>query len=318
MTRSNRRKLRGQATVELALGLLVFVTVLVFGIHFAEVSYMSMRVQQSAHYALMNTTGHQTHQRVDDPNIPSGGRSWISTIPGRTTNLTQQRFDDFDAVRTGTTNSVQQVLTQIRNLDVTCTVDPSIGYLPNGEGLEMISEVFWDEGGVRCGAQATIGIYNFPRNFFDGNWNFSNRNYAAAQENYRICATPRSANGQCGQFPVLLGDWSLQSAAESDSHDLFRGGNEAFANVVEKAFDLQGGGGTCPAAAALMEAVAGSAPADACSFAFSYQGVPGYVQDIRGAAVGPGNGWNTSGVPLGLTRALNNETFLGVPASRRF
>jgi hypothetical protein len=61
-----RREERGQGTVELAIGLLVFVTVLIFGIHFAELSFLSLKTTEAASYAIWDSTGRRVHRF--DPN----------------------------------------------------------------------------------------------------------------------------------------------------------------------------------------------------------------------------------------------------------
>ncbi|MFY0582594.1 hypothetical protein ACN28S_57375 [Cystobacter fuscus] len=52
---------RGQALVETALGTMVFVTILVFGIYFAEVGALTLKVQEAANFALWEATGHVQH-----------------------------------------------------------------------------------------------------------------------------------------------------------------------------------------------------------------------------------------------------------------
>ena len=58
----------GQATVELALGLLVFVTVLLFGIHFAEVGWLSLKVQEAGAWAMWEAAG--ANMRWPGPSPP--------------------------------------------------------------------------------------------------------------------------------------------------------------------------------------------------------------------------------------------------------
>ena len=52
---------RGQSAVELALASLIFVTVLIFGIHFSEVGYLSLKVQEAANAALWDVTAMKMH-----------------------------------------------------------------------------------------------------------------------------------------------------------------------------------------------------------------------------------------------------------------
>src|SRR5207249_4993558 len=62
--RSPRRRARlvaGQAAAEAAIGMLVFVTVLMFGLHFAEVGYLTVKIQEAANGALWDTTAKKMH-----------------------------------------------------------------------------------------------------------------------------------------------------------------------------------------------------------------------------------------------------------------
>ena len=52
---------RGQGTVEIALGSLLVVTVLMFGIHFGEVLFMSIKVQEAANSAQWDATSMKLH-----------------------------------------------------------------------------------------------------------------------------------------------------------------------------------------------------------------------------------------------------------------
>src|SRR5262249_1175943 len=52
---------RGQAVVELALGSTVLVTVIAFGIYFAEVTFEGMKVEEAANSALFDTTDYKHH-----------------------------------------------------------------------------------------------------------------------------------------------------------------------------------------------------------------------------------------------------------------
>ena len=63
---------RGQATVELALGLLIFVTVLIFGIHFAEMGFLSLKVTEASASAIWDATAYQTHSKLPNSNPRAG------------------------------------------------------------------------------------------------------------------------------------------------------------------------------------------------------------------------------------------------------
>lgn len=301
-----RRARRGQATVELALSMLVFVTVLAFGIHFAEISYLSMRVQQAAAFAIYDLTGQRAHERGSDMRR-------TSTIAGLASSETRRRFRDFEALSGGDHNAapVTHVFTRIDNMDITCRNETSISYETSVPVLGLLTPNPFDgsRGGVRCTAQATVNITPaFPRNFFDGEWGFRTANYAGSRTSYQVCATPRASNGQCGDFGILTGDFSLQRPSESRSVDLFSNGNDIYRGIVSTA----AGPVSCPMALALSAATVLTAQPLACGFQMSYRGVEhNYRQNIRSAHNGSTN-WITGGTNSRRDMSNRNRTFLGV------
>ncbi|MBS1150350.1 MAG: putative pilus biosis operon protein, partial [Myxococcaceae bacterium] len=52
---------RGQAIVESVLGILVFISVLMFGLHFADVTFTQMKVTEAAQSAVWDSTAGQMH-----------------------------------------------------------------------------------------------------------------------------------------------------------------------------------------------------------------------------------------------------------------
>ncbi len=285
---------RGQATVELALGLMVFVVVLAFGIHFAEVGYLSTRVQQAAAFAVYDAIGQRAHENGDDLSLSS-------SIPGLVTEQTRRYFRDFDANRGSEhdARSVRHVFTAVDALKAQCRLERSISYIPtNPFSAATPSPYDGSRGGIACGVRATVQLLpGIPRGVLE-------------RDEYTVCATPRSIDGQCGRFGLLVGDFSLQGARESRSNDLFRRSNPAYNGLVEKAF----GPGGCPVAQNAALTIAGAFSPDACAFQFSYQGVErDYQQDIRAAHAGPIK-WNTGGTQ-GRRVIRDPQTLFGV---RRF
>ena len=301
---------RGQAVVELALSMLVFITVLVFGIHFAEVSYLSVRVQEAAAFAIYDATGQRTHEKGNQRFNLS------STAPGLSTSEARKKWGDFEANSGGdwANAKVSHVFTEIDQIynGITCRKETSINYSTSIPVVGVVTPNPFsggdNEGGMRCTASAQVSIApGFPKKFFDGKWNLKSDHYAGNATSYKICATPRSVNGQCGEFGLLIGDFSLQGVAESKSHDLYSGGNDDYKNLVNDAMGLT----ACVAAQALSLGVAFTASYDACSFHFSYMGVEkNYKQNINSVHTGPTQ-WITGGT--NTKRQINNpRTYLGV------
>lgn len=312
-TRSSRRlphgAPRGQATLELALGMLLFITVLAFGIHFAEVGYLSMRVQQAAAFAIYDATGQRVHNEGD--NWGPGGNMY--GVAGLSTSEARKRFRDFEALTGGDHNAapVTHVFTSIDQMQIQCTNENSISYSTSPPLLGLLTPNPFDgsRGGLKCTASATVNLTPaFPRNFFDGEWGLRTANYAGSRTSYRVCATPRAANGNCGQFGILLGDFSLQGPTESRSVDLFSNGNPTYRDLVSSA----AGPVSCPAALALSGAIALTAQPFACSFQMSYRGVEhNYRQNIRSAHTGDRT-WITGGTNSRRNPSNNQRTYLGV------
>ena len=102
--KASKASQRGQGTTELALGLLLFVTVLIFGIHFAEIGYLSLKVQESATSALWDTTSAKMHELPK--NFDALTQLIDSNKPGQ---LATERYKDFDgrASKQGRTKVVQ-------------------------------------------------------------------------------------------------------------------------------------------------------------------------------------------------------------------
>lgn len=198
---------RGQATVELALGLMVFVTVLLFGIHFAEIGYLSTKVTEANASALWHATAAKMHTLPGDfgdlDSLISGNK------PGQEA---QGLYADFDG-RTSTSdgNEEAQVFTRATGMQVRCEAGgPSFQPVGTTEG------VFRDTGGMVCRSEANFQVLPvFPRSFLDSGQGafFKERHYAAT--NLTICGVNRGGNGGCqGQFAILLDDWGLATEDE--------------------------------------------------------------------------------------------------------
>lgn len=283
---------RGQAVVELALGMLVFITILAFGIHFAEVSYMSIRVQQAAAFALYDATAQRAHEQ--------GNVSKFGTIAGLATQEARKRWKDFEANTgaAGASAKMSHVFTEIDGMFIQCTNEDSIKYstsvLTNPLTPNPYSAL--DRGGIKCTARAQISVApGFPKDFFDNEWNLKSKHYAGDKLQYTVCATPRATNGTCGFFGLLVGDYSLQGREESASQDLFKDKNDAGDKSYRKVADEATGLITCAASMALSGTIAWTASPEACSFQFSYKGVEkNYTQDLGDVHTGAKR-WNTAG-----------------------
>jgi hypothetical protein len=207
--RSRRRAPRGQSLVELVLALLVFVTVLMFGIHFAEIGYLSVKVTEASHSALLDTTGHKLHSWPSNNN-PSDRAAEIAAAEAT------ERYRDFDS-RTSTAHGdgLAQVFTRVSGLNVTCRTGsgPTFGPSP------LTSVAYEDAGGLSCQSQALVepvGAYTLTRKFMEGPQGFFSQPHLLRPEPFRVCGMGRARGGVCtGRLTMALDDWGLSGDAES-------------------------------------------------------------------------------------------------------
>ena len=192
--------------VELALGLLVFITILVFGIHFAEVGYLSLKVTEANASALWHATAAKGHLL---PNDFSDVDNLISSNkPGQ---AATDLYSDFDG-RTSTTGGSEsvQLFTKGQGMQVTCQAGG-----PSFAPVATTTGVFKDTGGMVCKSEAVLQVLPiFPRSFMDNGSGafFKKKNYDA--NDLPVCGVNRAKGGCQGQFAILLDDWGLETGQE--------------------------------------------------------------------------------------------------------
>src|SRR2546423_7663414 len=128
---------RGQAAVETVLGALVFITILIVGIHFAEVGFMALRVQEAAVSPLWDSTAFRVH-KMDNGADPAMVADYAA-LPGLPTAVGSDaaaRYADWDG-RTSTPGpaTVSAVYTRLGPVVNGCYRDDRIYFdLPRGSG----------------------------------------------------------------------------------------------------------------------------------------------------------------------------------------
>jgi hypothetical protein len=247
---------RGQGTVELALGSLIFLTVLFFGIHFGEIGMMKLRVQQAGASALWETTGFRTH-RLD---APVGSPPQFFSAPevrdtnGRTSEeAAQLRYQDFEGSSNGGSTTFTQVMTRGASLTVTCTPTP-ISPLPNTDAFNRLRASYTlpvvggrEADGMACSASAQLQVWGLPRSFQEdsrggGFFKVAHSMVPVIQ----VCAFGRARGGVCdGKVLMALDDWGLAGSDPSmgrelevckDNCVLTGGGNQAYKRTVERLY----------------------------------------------------------------------------------
>lgn len=223
---------RGQGTTELALGLLLFVTVLIFGIHFSEIGYLSLKVHEATTSALWDTTSAKMHELPR--NFDALTQLIDSDKPGQ---LATERYRDFDG-RTSKQGRarVVQLFTSAEGLNVTCGAENSIFFRPS---VSTNGSVYRNVGGMRCNAEAELSpVRKFTRRFLDRGRGafFEVPHYAAGA--IPVCGLGRAKNGQCsGGVGILLDDWALSSRAESRECVLLNCQNRAYYDSAQQVYN---------------------------------------------------------------------------------
>ncbi len=231
VTRTNAN-VRGQAIVESVLGILVFISVAMWGIHFAEVTFTSMKVTEAAQSAVWDSTSGQMHVLPPGFNF-SGASANVTAAAGNANG----RYADFDGRTAATPSATPKGIFSSAapgSMSIQCRTgngfDQSAGHV-----ALLIHEllVYRDNGGMRCNAEAfvdpmgtmKVGAFLEGANGFFG----KSQNAARAQRTgsvtqtagYKVCAVnrPNGINGNCrGSFEMLIDDWGMASGGnEEDS-----------------------------------------------------------------------------------------------------
>ncbi|HEX8705784.1 MAG TPA: TadE family protein [Myxococcaceae bacterium] len=201
---STRSKSRGQAAVELALGIIVFIAILLFGIHFAEIGYLSVKVTEANASALWHATAAKNHTLPG--NFSDVNNLISSNRPGQ---VATGIYSDFDSRSSGGSGATQ-LLTRGQGLQVTCSAGG-----PSFAPVATTDAVFSDTGGMLCRSEATLQVLPlFPRSFLDSGQGSFFKEQLYRGNNLSICGVNRARGGCQGQFGILLDDWALATGDE--------------------------------------------------------------------------------------------------------
>lgn len=350
---TSRHAPRGQSTVELALGLIVFVTILLFGIHFAEVGYLPLKVHEAAVSPLWDATAFRVHRMLGQEDH-IGDFSAFSSIAPQVMADAQERYSDFDG-RSSTRlarTSVSQVFTRIDGMEVRCKRDDDVqfdlprsqrpalkqpeegtfGTYPPGQSTgsandTVLQGIYENVGGMSCTAEAHVeGLPTLTRTFLEGANGFFQVKHVAKRLDMKACASGRAVGGKCkGRYGILLGDFGFTDP-ENTGHcplqperpDTPCNDNRAFYYASMKVFDNnQRSAGND--SSKFAQFFAGFSPIDESGFFMSYRGEEdGYVE--RDTPPGEAKDEmdrprDTGGIEHKPTpvRRPSNKCFLGLP-----
>ena len=302
----------GQATLELALGMIVFVTVLMFGIHFAEVGYLSLKIHEAAVSPLWDSTALRVHRMVPSE-TQIGDFSTLPSIPTDVMANANARYSDFDG-RTSTTGSrstVDQVFTRIDNMQVRCQLEPRVEFdvprsarplmhapqagdfstvppQPIGSSTQSVLDgVYENKGGISCSAEAHLEtLPTLPTRFLEGANGFFTQQHGK-RLNMKACAMGRAHDGKCqGSYAILLGDFAFADTEVSgecplqpEKPNIPCGENPAFYDAAMKVFD-NNNRSAGRASSEFAEHFVGYSPIDERGFFMSYRGEEdGYIEN---------------------------------------
>ncbi len=305
------RRARGQATVELALGAVVFVAVLLVGIHFAEVAWLSLKVQEAQAFA----TWEATHRRVQTRELSGATTEAPFTATLDDTSGVEadarRRYRDFNGLTSSQGSPViTQALTQGRGLDVECHEEGRLTF----EATRTAQILYYDVGGVACTSRATINAIRIPEAFLQKDEGGFFRAKLFKNQPLLACGMGLPVGAACeGSLAVLTNDWGFVGDETKECKLDCR--SSAYRGAVNTIF--AGGGWT--KGREFAEAFAGPVPAggDATAFHFSFSGVESsHVQYVLPEPGGEekfltgGPGVSDGMVPRNTTGV---KCFLGVP-----
>ncbi len=286
---------RGAAVVETALGITVLVTVILFGVHFSEVMWISMKAQEAMAAAKWDATSLRIH------NLP-GDYKPVQSVPENTAKAATERYRDYDG-RSSTRRSGQTGLklsnTQAGELEVTCELATDVRY-PLGPLPPRLGAVYQDAGGIKCKAQADAWLIRIPERFADASGSLFKEKHVTGknQGQYRACSFGKPFAKDCPEGPTLmLGDWGLAGYDEGQECWLSAMEdcpNMAYYRSVQKAYEV-GGKAKGTAAMVLARSVVGQVPIDPNQFWFSFRGEESQFLECTPPTMGHGpNKFETS------------------------
>ena len=183
----------------MALGLLVFVTVLLFGIHFAELGYLSQKVHEAEAAAIWDSTAYRAYE--------FGGWTDSQRIAAPAAELnTTQRYQDWDGRASVARTAPKLALTRAEPLFVSCARD-TLAY-----PLGALAPTFGEAGDVRCSAEGDATAFRVPRSFAEGANGFFKAAHkgTSAANPMHLCGSGRPVGNACpGKLSILLGDFAL-------------------------------------------------------------------------------------------------------------
>lgn len=200
--------------VEATLGIIAFIAVLLAGIYFAEVGYLSLEATEAATEPLWDATARRMHDFNDGTFTQRSEVEAAAAIA-----QTRQR-------------GATQVFAR--------STAPALACRGSGVGLSYpvapAVPVLVDQGGMACQASIDIDSPLFPRRFAEGGDGFFQASMQAISRPLHLSAAKAP-----GGFGMLVDDWAFASPNECTEHRAYGGGNPAYFGRVNVLYQRYGG-----------------------------------------------------------------------------
>lgn len=297
---------RGQAAVELALGAIVFIGVLMAGIHLAEYAQLSLKVQDAQTYAVWDASLRRVQSRKSDGSTDVVPFQRTMSQSSGVASTAQRRFADFNGLEgTDNGNTIGRALTKGSGVEVKCVRDDQLLSFP---GTAAVQGLMLDVGSLRCSSSARVSAINIPEKFLQRDEGGFFDESIVRRRPIPVCGMGLPVEGNCrGALALLTNDWGLadDETAQCKLYDCSGG---PYRELIHRMF---GGGPGSGAGAAFAARFAGAAPVTPSNYFFSYSGVEsGMMQDLQGSEGAPR--FNTGGAGMGLVPRLQRPNcFLG-------
>ncbi|MBX7100067.1 MAG: hypothetical protein K1X89_20300 [Myxococcaceae bacterium] len=313
---------RGQATVELALGSLVFVTLLLFGLFFAELPVVALKLKEATRFAAFEAAQGRHHQ-LSLANVNAGSASLGDDPLRRAEVEARRRYRDFDGERTTSSGTLSLTVTSATGFQLDCERDPALDFGvqgATGAASRHLQRLYGAGGGARCQASALVSplrIGEFAERGTEGF--FGAAQWASRYQKLRVCGAGSARDNDCGGrgLAVLGGDWAFDGPSGSSLNgdvkffttssrwrSLNDVDNPALAAAALDLYRLGPGKDRTAGSALLRRAAMGGAPNprlefDETEFFMSFEGLQGARLPVRRLLGGSGNlHYPTVGVDL--------------------
>lgn len=203
---------RGQAFVELAVGLLIFITVLIAAVHFGELAFLSLKVNEAATSAAWDSTSWRVERPGAEGTDPN---AWYDT--GRfaeplSNSLGGGRYANWDGRSSKLTNNApRQLYTQANPMQTRCVqvAAPRVAFRISDTA---VTPAYGDPSPLSCSSTGVVNTVNVPTGFQQKESGGFFKAQHLRTSPLTLCAFGRASQGECtGGLTLLLGDHGLSS-----------------------------------------------------------------------------------------------------------